>query len=660
MTALEQRRTVDGNINTLQSRRRLIHASSAIDDVTVLLGLCISGRVSPELIAAHLTPSRDPAFELDLTEAMSAIFASEQIPTEAWNDLHQMWYRWKVPFGEASLFWWFLFCSALKRSDGVLGACDLWSEWRDKTSDDDVARRAAKCCALLDLDSTNGVVAIRDDVVSLSCLLAAALHRIAIVPVAADAELAVLENAGIEVVWTDIESAAPPSEEQRLLPAYARLLDRRSTIVPRARRSIHALPVASLREDALSIWLAMTEDERTYVLVHLEQRIDSLEFVRLSYGNQVLENEGISSVLALCRSKNPNDWSPLEVTIGTMCWCWQEIGLIIQEFNQSEVSLAALRMFLERRVANYLLLIGGEVPTRLPLAALVERLAKMRRAVEGKYQRCLYFDGGNWERREFWIPKEDLIVSRQGELPDALRSHLRHRFGIPVGRGAAADVLAAYLRALVGAQRTPSELLIAVADWAANATDVPTDYAIFTVPYGTKLDRPWDLEIDEVFAYTAFREGFQSGRAGVPLKQIGIANAIGQRMRYNAVKKAQNYALVKHMTPQSFLLPDISVAEDAHQGGHVAAGVRHGCRVPMTIGYRGSQWKGIADVRLSRANYEETARFREEELAVAMRYGIWSKAIADEAYVLGCLFDKAYCVNLDDGRDVASRLRRAS
>jgi hypothetical protein len=660
MTAQEQHRTSDVNINTLQSRRRLIHATSAIDDITVLLGLCISGKVPPELIATHLTPSRDPAFQLDLAEAVSAIFATEQIPTEAWNDLHQMWYRWKVPFGEASLFWWFLLCSALKETDGVPGACDLWGEWRDKTSDDDVVRRAEKCCALLDFDSAKGVVAIRDDVVSLSCLLAAALHRVALVPVTTDTELAVLENAGISVAWTDIESAAPSGDAQRLLPAYARLLDRESAVMPRARRSIHALPIASLRDDALTIWLSMTEDERTYTLVHLEQRIEALEFVRLSYGNQVLENDGIATVLARCRSKNPNDWSSLEMSIGTICWCWQETGLIIQEFNQSEVSLAAIRMFLERRVANYLLLIGGDVPTRLPLAALVERLAKMRRAVEGRYQRCLYFDGGNWERREFWIPKESLIESRQGELPDALRSHLQHRFGVPIERGAAAGALAAYLRKLVAAQRTPSELLMAVADWAANATDMPTDYAIFTVPYGTKLDRPWDLEIDEVFCYTAFREGFQPGRAGVPLKQVGIANAIGQRMRYNAVKKAQNYALVKHMTPQSFLLPDISVAEDAHQGGHIAAGVRHSCRVPMAIGYCGSQWKGIADVRLSRASYEETARFREEELAVAMRYGIWSKAIADETYVLGCFFDKAYCVNLDDGRDVASRLRRAS
>jgi hypothetical protein len=631
-----------------------------MDDVTVLLGLCISGRVPPELIATHLTPSRDPAFRLDLAEAISAIFATEQIPTEAWNDLHQLWYRWKVPFGEASLFWWFLFCSALKRSGGIAGACDLWGEWRDKTSDDDVVRRAAKCCELLDLDGTKGVVAIRDDVVSVSCLLAAALHGVALVPVAAGTELAALENAGINVVWTDVEPAAPSGEARGCLPAYARSLDRGSTAVPRARRSIHSLPVTSLREDALAIWLSMTDDERTYVLVHLEQRIEALEFVRLSYGNQVLENAGIASVLALCRSKNPNDWSPQEVSIGTICWCWQETGLVIQEFNQSEVSLAAIRMFLERRVANYLLLIGGDVPARLSLAALVERLAKMRRAVEARYQRCLYFDGGNWERREFWIPKEDLVVSRQGELPDALRSHLQHRFGVPVPRGPAAGALAAYLRTLVAAQRTPSELLIAVADWAANATDMPTDYAIFTVPYGTTLDRPWDLKIEEVFCYTAFREGFQPARAGVPLKKVGIANAIGQRMRYNAVKKAQNYALVKHMTPQSFLLPDISVAEDAHQGGHVAAGVRHSCRVPMTIGYRGSVWKGIADVRLSRANYEETARFREEELAVAMRYGIWSKAIADEAYVLGCFFDKAYCVNLDDGRDVASRLRRAS
>jgi hypothetical protein len=312
---------------------------------------------------------------------------------------------------------------------------------------------------------------------------------------------------------------------------------------------------------------------------------------------------------------------------------------------------------LERRVGDYTAIVGSDVDRGLGLLDLTRQLASLRSVIERSHQRCLYFDGSNWERREFLITRDQLLDAKR--VPVALADALRRRFGVTLQDGDAYKALRIYTAQVVTAGHTPTDLLIEIAEWAANATDVVTDYAIFTVPRGPNLDKPWDMKVDDLFCYTAFRSGFDPKSAAVPLRSVGIRNAIGQRMRYNALKKAQNYALVKHMTPQSFLLPDIAVAEDAHQNGHYASGVRHSCRIPMAVEYRGSHWKGIADVRMSRTDYSRSSRFTERDLVLATRYGIWSRAVADEAYARDILFEYLHCVNLDDGRDVAAKLGRA-
>jgi hypothetical protein len=656
MTVIQQTYSADVSFVSLQSRRFLITPESTIDDLTVLLGLIVAGKVPADMIAPYLTvPEGDALTDFDLSDTMAEIVAAGHVPAKAWDELHQIWYRWKVPFGAASLYWWYLFCHAMRKTDDTIEASDLLAQWIDAIADGDVAQRIDRQRTLIGLDIKSGVVGLRNDIGGLSCLLVAALRGAPLIPLTTDADLHVLEQAGITVVWSDLRPSGPaiPPLHQDVAGHGRRAATLQDLCLGRP------LPVGRLRQQALDLWQSMPEDERTYSLIHLQQRLASLEAVRLSYGNQVYDNTGIAEVLASCRRVAVTEWSVLEITVATITWCWQETGFVVQELNQSEISLAALRVFLERRIGDYLALVGGEVATGLSLPVLAEQFAKLRRLVEGSYQRCLYFDGGNWERREFLIPKIEFVQSQQGSLPETLRDYLRQRFGVVADTGGSTEVLKCYLRALLDQDRTPSELLMAVADWAANTKDMWTDYAIFTVPYGVKLDRPWDIGIDEYFCYTAIADGFQPKQAGIPLKPVSICNAIGQRMRYNALKKAQNYALVKHMTPQSFLMPDISVAEDATQGGHLAAGVRHTCRIPTAITYQGSLWKGIADVRLSRANYEETARFREDELVVAARYGSWAKAIADEAYAQGCLFDPVYCVNLEDGRDVASRLGKA-
>lgn len=270
----------------------------------------------------------------------------------------------------------------------------------------------------------------------------------------------------------------------------------------------------------------------------------------------------------------------------------------------------------------------------------------MRTAIERDHLRCISFDGSNWERREFLVRRDALIEPEA--LPSELQETLERRFGVGfAGHGGCLESWDDYLEQILERGATPTDLICCIAEWAANAVDLPVDYAIFTVPQGVKLDRPWELELTEVFCYTAFRGGLDPALGGVPFDFIGIQNAIGQRMRYNVVKKSQNYAIVRRFPAQSFNLPDIAIGEDANHGGHHAGGVRLSCRVPTAIGWRGRTWKGLADVRLNRLHYTSTNEFRPQDLPVAFRYVKWEKGIADAVYRRGLLFDSRYCAKLE-------------
>lgn len=632
---------------SLDSRAAILN--DTFDDLVVLCGLIISGRVSRQLIADAIESGGSLQAQIDRIAIAGGVAADD------WGMLQQLWYRWRVPWGAASLYWWHLFCTALGRASDAGEATDLFSDWVEKLDTADVLDRVATYANLTGVPATGGIAAIRDDISAIHCFVGAALKGAPLIKIWSDSELVTLEAAGIRVFVSDNRlsdaktSSVAATWEMRLERPVPHNLEG----LCRGRRP----RIAGLDDDVRTYWSKLSPDDRTYTLVHLEQKLACLEQVRFSYGNVVTDNDGIAATLAACRGAHPGTWSRAQLAAATFCLLWQEAGFCLQEVSQTEIHLPTIRVYLERRVADYVAIVGTDVDLGLGLVDLARRLAALRSVVERTHQRCLYFDGSNWERREFLIGRDELTEAHR--VPVELADTLHRQFGVPVPDGEAYKVLRRYAGQLVENGRALTGLLIAIAEWAANATDVVTDYAIFTVPRGLNLDKPWDLKVDELFCYTAFRSGFDPGAAGVPLRTVGICNAIGQRMRYNAMKKAQNYALVKHMTPQSFLLPDIAVAEDAHQNGHVASGVRHSCRVPMSVEYRGSHWKGIADVRMSRADYNRSSRFTERDLTLACRYGIWSRAVADEAYARDILFEYSHCMNLDDGRNIIAKLGRA-
>lgn len=641
----EQRGRASLNFDSLAFRQELLTPEMPFDDIVVICGLVLAGRVDPEVARACLNTSGSA-----LRGALGEIVTSGRVPSEDWDLFQRLWHRWKIPLGAAPLSWWHLYCVALGRIADVRAATDLFQDWLEKIEAAEPNRRLAVHGELTGIGAERGAVLIRDDIASLPHFVLAALDRLPLLSLSSEEDLPTFEAASPSGIVTDLRGWGELPEDD--LPLRAEPV---RTVANLRMLCLGRRPqIGALGEDVRRFWAELSQEDRTYVLVHLEQRIAALEIVRLSYGNVVLDNEAIAAVLNTCRRDDPADWNRLQIAISTIIWAYQEAGFVLQELNRSEVNLIWFRIFIERRVGEFARAAGRHVASGLRMMDLVRELAALRPVVERTHQRCLYFDGGSWERREFLVPRQ--AWEREHALPPALKSFMQERFGIPLPEAPPDEAWRLYLRALVERSHTPSELMIALADWAADAQDLPVDYATFDVPLGIHLDRPWELGIDDIFCYTAFRSGFEVERAGVPLKRVGVQNAIGQRMRYNAVKKAQNYALIKSMTPQVFLLPDISVAEDAHHGGHFASGLRHTCRIPISIHHCGSAWKGIADVRLNRAQYDKAFRFTEEQIVVASRYGAWATAVAAEAYALELQFDPRYCGNLEDGRNLEAKL----
>jgi hypothetical protein len=549
----------------VEYRLRLIRDDARQDDLAVALGLLAAGFA--EVPAGTGTDLGREAIDGILHRAGGRCAL-----------MYDLWYRMKIPFGDADLDSWYLLSLALGRSGGdVTAALEVHGEL--------LARLAAG-------ESPAAVFAGEFGIAG---------------------EL----RSGDERALTGAVLARQPFWLAQ----------------PRPWR-------AAIRQRALAEWTAMPEGDLGVLLFELKQRIEGLEQVRFFIGGEVLSNREVGSVLLSCARRRPADWAGSQLALATLAWMWREAGFCLQELNQSIITLPLVADFAARRISSYAELLGMPAPDRPASPVQLARLlGRLRLDVEREHLRCLQFDGGNFERREFLIPRSACEQARP--LPPGLRRRLAEEFGTaPVGEGpqAWADAVDAAL----SAGRTPTDVVKALARWAACDAALPVDYAIFTAPIGVKLDAPWELEYEDVFCYTAFNDSFDRDAEEVPFDFIGICNAIGQRMRYNVVKKAQNYTLLRRFKAQSFNLPDIAIAEDANHGGHQAAGIRMSCRVPSYIHHDGLTWKGVADVRLNRTFYREHLEFRPSDIPLASRYAEWLGWIADATYARGLLFDAKY------------------
>lgn len=117
--------------------------------------------------------------------------------------------------------------------------------------------------------------------------------------------------------------------------------------------------------------------------------------------------------------------------------------------------------------------------------------------------------------------------------------------------------------------------------------------------------------------------------------------AVASRMRYNTwhfrpwggVRPEESGATELYYPPE---LPDISAHADFHHPGHINYGVRHALRAPRAVAVDGTQFTGLVDVRLSRA---EGAPYRPQDLVDAV-------VVAD---LVGAAYEGLLRAELDGG-----------
>ncbi len=589
--------------------RRRLDMVSGNDDSAVLLGLVAAGEAGQEKIS-----------ELASGEGAHLDLISYGLPPEKVSRFQQLWYHFKVPFAEASLVWWYLFCLNLGRG-GDLGNALAQLDQQLAALGPEPATRLSDLADLLGLSPE--AVIVTDDEVGDTGALAVAVKR------------------HVPLIWTDdiqVTAAASNGESTAADEGTS--------------RSWWLGPSADLSESEARTrarWSDLPADERDELLAMLEEKVTSIERMRFRFSESITDNKGSARIVGECRAQDPASWPYPHLVLATALWCWYVGGFTLQELNQSFLSLSSLTHFLVRRMRQYEITCGLPV-TRiegLDPVAVAGEFAKARIRLEQTSVRCMHFDGSNWERREFLVPKA--AMDRLHEIPDSLREILGRWIGVefpgPTGTLEAWDQ---FLELALAAGHTPTRVMQALTTHAANASDLPLDMAVFTAPMGCKLTEPWTLVYSDIFCYTAFRDGFQPAVHGIPGDLVSIQNIQGQRQRFNAVKKSQNYAPVRKLAPQGFNLPDISIAEDAHHAGHFAAGVRLACRVPITIFYRDMHWNGISDVRLNRVEYRRDNRFMPRDVLLASRYAQWVKGVADATYRRDLRFDAKWGARVQD------------
>lgn len=607
--------------NSEDDLRRRLDMAADIDDLVVLSGMIAAGKVDAVARGG-----------LDGTAVRLLDLTGDALPADEVARFQRLWYHFKVPFAEASLAWWYLFCLGLRQGhDGDVGAAlHQMDRWLSAMSPNP-ALAAADLGDVLGL-SKNVVVVTGAESEDVEALLSANQLR-------------------APLLWTDdiqaTTTAATASGCEVITPGTA--------AVAAGWDSAQAWwmgPPADLRDMenmTRACWSGLPEAERSELLAALEKKVTSIERMRFLVDDLVpVDNRATAKVLAQCREAGPDTWPYGHLALLTTLWCWNIGGFALQELNQSFISLATLTHFLIRRTRTYDK-VSGTVSdvARLDPVSLAHRLAESRAQVEKTHVRCLHFDGSNWERREFLVPRQ--AMERPHRIPESLREFLYELAGVefPDSKGTL-SAWDRFLEMTLEAGCSPTRLVQALAQWSANADDLPIDLAVFTAPLGTKLTEPWTMNYSDIFCFTAFRDGFRPEQHGIPGDLVSIQNIQGQRQRFNAVKKAQNYAPVRRFPPQGFNLPDISIAEDANHAGHSAGGVRLACRVPIGVVYRDKVWNGLSDVRLNRVVYRRDNRFAPRDLPIASRYAQWLKGVADATYLRGLTFDEKWGKKVKD------------
>jgi hypothetical protein len=341
----------------------------------------------------------------------------------------------------------------------------------------------------------------------------------------------------------------------------------------------------------------------------------------------------------------PGEWSYEQLTFISVLWLWRLSGCGFTELNQSDLTFAVVDDFFRAKQARYLRLLGRpDDRAASDLREAARSLARLRAEVEQRFVRCFVIDGGSWERREHFVPRASLHLD---DIPADFVARLERTLGLVFpDRGDHRQRFGAYVAALDLVGVNPAEALVATARHVLEDPQLDAHYVVLTAARGVKLDQPWTLALTDVFSHVAIAPAYEPKPRGVRLSPVQIRTAIAQRMRYNVTRRARNYSPERdeRLTAQPFQFPDVAFMEDAHHGGHRAAGIRLVARAPFVLELPGGDsWRGLADLRVNRASYKDCDRFTLEDLPRLIRYSSWCKAIVETTYQRGLLLDAAYC-----------------
>lgn len=420
--------------------------------------------------------------------------------------------------------------------------------------------------------------------------------------------------------------------------------------------------------EPLAAWEALTDDEREALLDLLEERVVIPRPLQLYVGGHAFDNAADVAAIAECRGVHPTAWPYEHLVLLTTLWLWEESKIAVSELNQTDLSFTVLRDFLAAKFDVYARLAGDPGPRPSGLFDLARALPAMRDAVERDHVRCVRINGATWERREWFLPKDEVPAE---DVPEDLCRTLEDRIGEPFPRdGGFRHRFTTFTERVVATGVNPAEIMVGLAEYGVVDPRLDADYAIVTCARGPHLDEPWRIELSDVLSYTAIRPQFDPSTRRVRLTDPQIRNAIAQRMRYNVVCRVRNYSprREERMEAQAFQYPDIAVMEDAHHNGHKANGVRFVTRAPLVldlpVGGELRTFKGLADFRLNRATYDDRRTFTPAELRIVIAYSWWLKAIFETAYCLGVELDPKYGSKLTfyedtDGADLAGERARS-
>jgi hypothetical protein len=616
-----------------REREASLLVAGADDDFAVAIAMACAGRL-PE----GWLPARPPAPSGEQKDISDALLDGAIEPA-AWSEFERAWYCAKAPFGDPLVYAWYLYALERRTEDDVTA-----SEKADRDLQEldgmPARERVAYVRSLSGSQGDDVVVCVGLTGVDLDAIRAALVRDAPVVVVDERTDVEEIEGECSEVL---IHLAEAPDDGglRTDLKAHSSTLAQldASSDPPRLWRLEH-----QVRRD----WVDLGTQERRELLDLLRERFAILGPIDLRAAGVAVDNHSGLAMLDRCAAAHPEAWPYHDLVFVSVLWAWHLSAVGITEWNQANLGLAPTRLFLDARMKAYARALDQTAPTAAGLLDAARSVAVLREAVEKKFVRCFSIDGGSWERREHLLPRASLELDA---IPVRLTSALSDLLGVPCSeRGDGRSLWPRYVSELVDASCDLSQLLVAFAEFVVNDRTLPTDYVTITVSRGVKLDRPWELELSDVFSYTAIRRGFTPGDRQVRLSPVQVRNAIGQRMRYNVTCRARNYSddLNERLKAQPFQFPDIGRGEDAHHGGHQAAGIRHVCRAPFPIEAGGREWRGLADIRLNRASHDDRDSFALTNLSTVVRYSLWLKAIAETMFSKGILLSQTYCQKLED------------